>query len=77
MDDSNFQDAKEFEIECYIYEYERDQEETVTMTRRDLIDLYYACAQAEMMWRTRSNNAVSYLTYDVTLKTMKLSVGLK
>ena len=64
--DSNFQDAKEFLIEDYVYEYERDQEQTVTMTRREWIDLYYSCAQAEMMWRTRSNNAVSYLTYDIT-----------
>ena len=56
MNDTNFQDAKEFEIECYVYEYERDQEQTITMTRRELIDLYYACAQAEMMWRKRSHN---------------------
>jgi hypothetical protein len=55
IDDTNFQDAKEFEIELYIRELELDQEETITMTRREWIDLYYSCAQAEMMWRHRSH----------------------
>ena len=64
--DCNFEDAKELLIEDYVREFELDQEQTITMTRRELVDLYYACAQAEMMWRTRSNNAVSYLTYDIT-----------
>ena len=64
--DCNFEDAKELLIEDYVREFELDQEQTITMTRRDLVDLYYACAQAEMMWRTRSHNAVSYLTSDTT-----------
>lgn len=53
---NNFQDAKELLIEDYISEFELDQEQTVTMTRREWIDLYYSCAQAEMMWRNRSHN---------------------
>ena len=56
MDEDSFQDAKEWEIECYVREFELAQEQTVTMTRGDLIDLYYSCAQAEMMWRKRSHN---------------------
>ena len=56
MDDSNFQDAKEFEIDCYVHEFELAQEQTVTLTRKDWIALSYACAQAEMMWRKRSHN---------------------
>ena len=56
MDDSNFQDAKEFEIDCYVHEFEMAQEQTVTLTRKDWIALSYACAHAEMMWRKRSHN---------------------
>lgn len=48
MDDTNFQEI--------LLETELDQEQTVTMTRREWIDLYYSCAQAEMMWRQRSHN---------------------
>ena len=55
IDDTNFQDAKEFEIDMYTHELEMDQEQTVTMTRREWIGLYYSCAQAEMMWRHRSH----------------------
>ena len=55
IDDTNFQDAKEFEIDMYTHELELDQEQTVTMTRREWIALYYSCAQAEMMWRKRSH----------------------
>ncbi len=56
MDDSNFQDAKEFEIEIYVRELEDAQEQTVTLTRKEWIALSYACAHAEMMWRKRSHN---------------------
>ena len=37
--DSNFQDAKELLIEDYVSEFELDQEQTVTMTRREWISL--------------------------------------
>jgi len=56
MDDDNFQEAKEFEIECYTRELEDAQEQTVTLTRKEWIALSYACAHAEMMWRKRSHN---------------------
>jgi|TARA_R110001592_G_scaffold338392_1_gene625423 hypothetical protein len=38
----------------------------LSFSKEEVETLYYSLAQAEMMWRTRSNNAVSYLTYDVT-----------
>jgi len=53
--DSDFQDAKDWLITDYVHEFELDQEQTVTMTRREWVDLYYSCAQAEMMWRHRSH----------------------
>ena len=56
MDDTNFQDSKEFEIECYTRELEDSEEQTVTLTHKEWEDLCYACAQAEMMWRKRSHN---------------------
>ena len=56
MDDTNCQDSKEFEIECYVREFELAQEQTVTLTHKEWEDLCYACAQAEMMWRKRSHN---------------------
>ena len=55
-EEDNFQDAKEWEIECYVREFELAQEQTVTLTHKEWEDLCYACAQAEMMWRKRSHN---------------------
>lgn len=52
----NFEDAKDLLIHDYVSELELDQEQTVTLTRREWIDLYYSCAHAEMMWRKRSQN---------------------
>jgi hypothetical protein len=54
--DCNFEDAKELLIEDHVDELELDQEQTVTLTRREWIGLYYSCAHAEMMWRKRSHN---------------------
>ena len=56
MDDTNFQDAKEYEIECYMFELAEAEEMTVTLTRKEWDELCYACAHAEMMWRKRSHN---------------------
>ena len=53
--DCNFEDAKELLIEDYVRELDLAQEETHTFTRRQWIEMSYACAQAEMMWRTRSH----------------------
>ena len=53
---TNAQDAIEELIDDYVEEFELDQEETHTFTRRQWIEMSYACAQAEMMWRTRSHN---------------------
>ena len=64
--DSDFQDAKELLINDYVYELELDQEQTVTFTRRQWIEMSYACAQAEMMWRTRSHYKVKYNNYYTT-----------
>ena len=58
--DSDFQDAKEFLIDDYVHEFELDQEETHTFTRRQWIEMYYACPQGEMMWRARSHNPEKY-----------------
>ncbi len=52
----NFQDSKEFEIECYVREMEDAKEQTVTLTHKEWEDLCYACAHAEMMWRKRSHH---------------------
>jgi len=56
MDDTNFQEAKEFEIECYTRGLDDAQEQTVTLTHKEWEDLCYACAHAEMMWRKRSHD---------------------
>jgi hypothetical protein len=54
--DYNFEDCKELLIEDHVRELEYAQEITVTLTLRELEDLSYACAHAEMMWRKRSHN---------------------
>ena len=55
-DEMNFQDTKEIEIDNYVCEFEDAQEQTVTLTRKEWKELYYSCAEAEMMWRKRSHN---------------------
>ena len=57
---TNAQDAIEELIDDYVEEFELDQEETHTFTRRQWIEMYYACPQGEMMWRTRSHNPEKY-----------------
>ena len=46
--------TKELLINDYVWEEEMGEEITVTFTRRELICLYYTCAESEMLHRERS-----------------------
>ena len=50
----NAQDTKELLVEDYVQNIELDEEYTITLTRRELIALYYTCAESEMLHRERS-----------------------
>ena len=54
FDGHNAETMKELLINDYIWEEEMGEEITVTMTRRELICLYYTCAESEMLHRERS-----------------------